>query len=159
MNTRYIKEAEWLPEPPASLVDDLESIPSIRQNRHHDITYSHIYASYTTSPELEQFYQDLFDYEIACRYQVIGGKLRPHVDVGIHDGWKYNYLFTTGGAVTTSWWSSDQELDPFGYPGTGPELLYEIECEPNKWYSLNVHDPHAISQPQTTRYSLVIRKK
>lgn len=159
MKENYIQTVSYLPDPPMDLVDDIDIIPSIRENHHFDTSYSHIYASYTTSQELEDYYQQFFDYDIACRYQVINAALRAHVDDGLENQWKYNYLFTAGGNVETSFWSDVQQPGGFEYPGTGPELLHTEVCEENQWYKLNVACPHSISQPSSTRFSLVIRRK
>ena len=143
----YIKPVDYLPHPPVELIDNIEDIPRIRKNMHFDIN-SKTYASYTTNIDLENFYQQYFNYKIACRYQLINDELPVHIDWGLENQWKYNYLLDPGGEnVYTSFWTSKDT----------PKLLYKTICESNKWYYLNVSIPHSISKPQSTRFSLVIR--
>lgn len=150
MSSNYVEKITWLPTPPNELVDSLQDIPLTQKNCHLDTSYSHIYASYTTNSNLEEYFQQFFDYDIACRYQIINGALRPHVDDGLENQWKYNYLFDTGGYVETLFWSNVQ---------SSAELLHTEVCEQNQWYKLNVSCPHSITHPQNTRFSLVIRRK
>lgn len=151
MNSRFIIEVDTLPDPPANLVDDVNDIPRLRINDHPDKSYEYLYASYTTLPELEEFYQQFFDYPIACRYQLINGALDVHTDAGFGPDtlWKYNYLFTTGGDVETRFWTSVDD----------PELVYSVVCDANKWYRLNASEPHSTTATNSTRFSLVIRKE
>lgn len=144
-----IKTVNDLPHPPHELLDDIPTIIQTRKNMHFDI-HSKVYGSYTTNPDLESFYQQYFDNEIVCRYQLINDELPIHIDGGLEDQWKYNYLLDTGGQVYTSFWTSVND---------SPQLVYRTICEPLTWYHLNVSMPHSISKPDSTRFSLVIRNK
>jgi hypothetical protein len=145
---RYCSTIDWLPVPPEELVDDLDRIPELRENMMASIVPAELYESYNTGIELEQYYQQYFDYDIVCRYQIIHKEIGVHVDYGIED-YKYNYLFDTGGTVATHHWTSVED----------PQLLNTTYCDQGVWYELNVAIPHSISKPDSTRYSLVIRKK
>lgn len=147
MNNFY-REIDWLPIPPAELLDDLDTVIKKYKNEWHTPN-STFYASYRTNPSLEEFYQKLFDYKIACRYQVIYKALHVHTDWELDNQWKFNYLFTTGGDVKTQFWSSTNE---------DRKLLFETTIPINQWHEINVSEPHSITSPESTRFSLVIRR-
>ena len=145
----YCKEIDYLPTIPSHLIKDLETIETytdlfLRQTDKH----VGVYSSYEANIDLTYYLQQLFDYPVFVRYQVIKKSLPVHVDKAIVPK-KLNYIIDTGGDVKTRWWSSVD--DP-------KQLIAEHQQKVNTWYELDIHTPHDITTPDRPRVSITVRK-
>lgn len=146
----YYETISFLPHIPKNLLDDLDTIESYENVFPAQGEYVKTYASYVAPEPLADFMQLWFDYPVLTRYQVIKKALHVHVDVGIK-GVKYNYILDTGGDVKTRWWNDVDEK--------ATTILHEVQSEPFVWHSLNISEPHNITEPSRPRVSVVVRKK
>ena len=145
----YYKEIDFIPSIPNDLIDDIDIIETY-ENVFADPSYSHTYASYKVSKELEDWIQQFFDYPVVTRYQVIKKKLNVHIDIGI-TGIKYNYIVTSGGDnVKTRWWNSVENPK---------DILHEETIKTNLWHAIQIDLPHDITEVSSPRVSVVVRKK
>ena len=102
----YCKEIDYLPTIPSHLIKDLKTIETytdlfLRQTDKH----VGVYSSYEANIDLTDYIQQLFDYPVFVRYQVIKKTLPVHVDKATVSK-KLNYIIDTGGNVKTRWWSN-----------------------------------------------------
>ena len=145
----YCKEIDYLPTIPSHLIKNLETIETytdlfLKQTNKH----VGVYSSYKANLGLTDYVQQLFDYPVFVRYQVIKKSLPVHVDKAIVPK-KLNYIIDTGGDVKTRWWSSVD--DP-------KQLIAEHQQKVNTWYELDIHTPHDITTPDRPRVSITVRK-
>lgn len=146
----YCEEESYLPSVPNYLIKDLNTIETytdlfLKQTN----KYIGIYSSYEANLGLAEFVQQFFDYPVLVRYQVIKKSLPVHVDKAKVPT-KLNYIIDPGGDVKTRWWSSVDEPR---------QLVAEHQQEQNKWYRLNIHEPHDITMPTKPRISITVREK
>jgi hypothetical protein len=145
----YYTEVDFIPNIPAYLLDTIDIIETY-QNVYPDTSYASTYASYAVPDKLSKWIQQYFEYPVITRYQVIKKQLPVHIDWGI-TGIKYNYLLETGGEnVKTLWWDSVD--DP-------KEIKFETISKLNIWHTLNIEEPHSISEINSPRISVTVRKK
>lgn len=145
----YCEEVDNLPSIPNHLIKDLHTIESYNDlflKKTHK--YVGVYSSYEANKKLRDYVQELFDYPVFVRYQVIKKPLPVHVDKAIVPK-KFNYIIDTGGDVKTRWWSDVNE---------NKKLLLQYQQKVNKWYELDIHTPHDITKPDRPRISITVRK-
>ena len=149
MSEHYCKPVPDLPIVPDSLILDLKAI---EENQHLcAVANEDMYRSYSANADLRDYLAEFHPYPIVVRYQVINRPLPVHVDSHKADHpWKLNYIIHTGGDVRTQFWSSENEPH---------ELIEEHTLEKNKWYKLNINQPHSITPPITTRISITVKRK
>ena len=145
----YCKEIDYLPTIPSHLIKDLKTIETYtdlflrRTDKHVGV-----YSSYEANKDLTDYIQQLFDYPIRVRYQVIKKTLPVHVDKA-NVPKKLNYIIDTGGDVKTRWWSNVD--DP-------KQIIAEHQQKANTWYELDIHTPHDITIPDRPRVSVTVRR-
>lgn len=146
----YCEEESYLPNVPNFLIQDLNTIETytdlfLKQTDE----YVGIYSSYKANLGLEDFIQQFFEYPVSVRYQVIKKSLPVHIDRAKVPT-KLNYIIDPGGDVKTRWWSSVDEPR---------ELVAEYKQDANKWYRLNICEPHDITMPIRPRISITVKEK
>ena len=145
----YCKEINYLPTIPSHLIKDLKTIETytdlfLRQTDKH----VGVYSSYEANIDLTNYIQQLFDYPVFVRYQVIKKTLPVHVDKATVAK-KLNYIIDTGGDVKTRWWSNVDD---------SKKIIAEHQQKANTWYELDIHTPHDITVPDRPRVSVTVRR-
>ena len=145
----YCKEINYLPTIPSHLIKDLKTIETytdlfLRQTDKH----VGVYSSYEANIDLTDYIQQLFDYPVFVRYQVIKKTLPVHVDKATVPK-KLNYIIDTGGDVKTRWWSNVDD---------SKKIIAEHQQKANTWYELDIHTPHDITVPDRPRVSVTVRR-
>lgn len=131
-----------LPEIPKSVLMSLEQVEKL-DNVFYGKAGKETYALYPANKELIDFLTPYFNFKCVIMYQVIKNDLKPHIDKGLRDDYKYNYLINSGEALT-HWWQDEK-------------IVYTEKCLENTWYSINVSIKHSVSNIVSPRLSVIVK--
>ena len=133
---------DTLPEIPQSVLLSLDEVEKL-DNVFYGKATKDAYALYPANQDLIDYLQPYFDFKCIVMYQVIRKDLKPHIDKGLRNDYKYNYLINSGDALT-HWWQDEK-------------IIHTEKCLEHIWYSINVGIKHSVSNIVSPRLSIIVK--